>query len=318
MIAPYILFAIGLILIIKGGDYFVDAAVWIAKVTGLPEVLIGATIVSLGTTLPEASVSVLSAIQNQSTMAIGNAIGSTICNTGLILGIYNLIKPSKIESKIFNIKGLLMLAYIGIFWFISRNKYITQTASLILLSMLALYIVFNLIVAGRSKSDKSTAASRLVVTPKEFPVQIGKFILGIILIVFGANLLVKHGVTLATMWGIPAAVISLTLIALGTSLPELVTSITALIKGHSGISIGNILGANILNITMVIGASAQFGTLEITKQTFYFDIPATIIINSLLVIPSIFTKRISRFQALMLLAAYFIYIMLLFYINHPA
>lgn len=115
MLLTYFLFGIGLIFIIKGGDHFVDEATWVARVTGLPEVLIGATIVSLGTTFPETSVSVISSMQNRPTVAIGNAIGSIICNIGLVLAMYNVIKPSRIDSRIFKLKGMMMIGYIVFF-----------------------------------------------------------------------------------------------------------------------------------------------------------------------------------------------------------
>lgn len=301
----------GLIFIIKGGDYFVDAATWTARVTGIPEFIIGATIVSLATTLPEATVSILSAIQNQPSMAVGNAIGSTICNTGLILGIYNIVKPSNVNSRVFVSKGILLIISLLTFWYLSKSFIINFQASIILLGLLCIYFIFSLVIAGYKKKKNRSVKSKTV-SKKEWLPNIAKFIFGAILILLGADLLVKHGVSIAQMWGIPSAVISLTLIALGTSLPELVTSITALIKGHAGLSIGNILGANILNITMVIGLSSQFMPLHISEQMYFIDIPVSILLNLFLVIPSIFSKRISRGQSILLLLIYFSYITMLF------
>lgn len=312
MFATYFFFVAGLILIIKGGDYFVDSATWIARVTQLPEVIIGATIVSLATTFPETMVSTLSVIQGQPSMAIGNAIGSTICNTGLVLGLYNLIKPSKVESSFFSFKGLLMIFYLLFFWILSKNRVIGLSSSIILLLLLFVYILFNICIVRYKKQDKKKLKVREIPDYKESVKQVIQFIFGIVLILFGADLLITHGVTLAKAWGVPEAIISLTLISLGTSLPELVTAITALFKGHSGLSIGNIIGANILNICMVIGVSSQFGTLEITDQTYYFDTPVSIIINLFLILPTIFTKKIGRLQSVILLVGYFTYILILF------
>ncbi|MGE5632716.1 MAG: calcium/sodium antiporter [Caulobacteraceae bacterium] len=313
MLISYLLFAVGLILIIIGGDYFVDSATWIARVTKLPEVLIGATIVSLATTFPETMVSVISAINNQSAMSVGNAVGSTICNTGLILGLYNLVRPSKISSRIFNFKGLLLILYILIFWYLAGISVIGTWASYMLLFMLVLYVFCDLMIVGYRRSQTNANHMEILTEPSECIRQAVKFIMGISMIIYGSHLLVTHGVTLAKLWGVPASVIALTLIALGTSLPEFVTAVASLVKGHAELSIGNILGANILNITMVMGLSARFRPLKITGQMFYFDIPTSIVINSVLILPSIITKKITRFQSLLLLVIYAVYVAILFH-----
>jgi cation:H+ antiporter len=311
-----LLFILGLILIIKGGDYFVDSAAWIAKVTHIPEVIIGATIVSLATTFPEAMVSVFSSLNKQPDMAVGNAIGSIICNTGLILGIYNLIKPTKINTKVYTFKSLLLITYLLVFWYMSINRIISGFEASILLLLLFTYIVFNVAVVSYKKSIARNTIVYEKHTAREYTFQISRFIIGILLIVIGARLLVSQGTLMAKSWGVSEALISLTLIALGTSLPELATAISALLKGHTGLSIGNILGANILNITMVIGLSAQISPLALNKQAFYFDIPSAIIITALLVIPSILFKKISRLHAVLLLSGYAAYLFILFYINN--
>ncbi|OGO79231.1 MAG: hypothetical protein A2Y23_01230, partial [Clostridiales bacterium GWB2_37_7] len=293
MIITYLLFILGLFLIIKGGDYFVDSASWIAKVTRVPEVIIGATIVSLATTFPETMVSVFSAASYQSDIAVGNALGSIICNTGLILGIYNLIKPTKTASKIYTFKGILLMSYILAFWFMSRDRIINAFEGYLLLLFLLTFIIFNIALIGYKKSQSRKSAHHEKHSTKEWSIQILKFLFGILLITIGARLLVSQGTSLAKVWGVSEALISLTLIALGTSLPELVTAITALRKGHAEISIGNILGANILNITMVLGLSTQVNPLTISKQALYFDIPAAIIITSSLIFPSLIAKKIS-------------------------
>lgn len=317
MLLPYLLFIAGLLLIIKGGDIFVDSSTWIAKATRLPEVLIGATIVSLATTFPETMVSVISATGNQPAMAIGNAIGSTICNTGLILGLYSIIKPSKVGTKIFLIKGTMLVMYIGAFWLLASVGVVGRRTSLLLLFMLAIFIAANFAIAGYKKSQNRHQGLTSV-SSKDWLPQIAKFVIGITLIIVGSNLLVTHGVTIASLWGVPEAVISLTLIALGTSLPELVTAVTSLLKGHAALSIGNIIGANILNISMVIGISALFRPLQISRQNLYLDIPTSLLINLCLVLPTIFFKKITRLQGLVMLSLYGLYIMLVFYINISA
>lgn len=313
MFIAYLLFVLGFIFIIKGGDYFVDEATWIARLTGLPEVFIGTTIVSLGTTSPETTVSIISSLQNHPTIAVGNAIGSIICNTGLILGLYNIVKPSKIDSRIFKYKGILMLGYILFFWWSARKGFVGTYQAAGLMILLIVYIIFNITIVQYKKSRKSSKKSNRKYTPKEYVQHFLQFIFGLVLIIIGANLLVTYGVKIAHSWGVPEAIISLSIIALGTSLPELVTAISALIKGHAEISIGNIIGANILNICLVIGASASVRSLIVESRAILFDIPVAVALGALLVIPSLFSKRISRVQGIVLLGGYITYIVFLFF-----
>ncbi|WHH57045.1 calcium/sodium antiporter [Petroclostridium sp. X23] len=318
---PYILFAIGLIFIVKGGDWFIESASWIAKITGIPEVLIGATIVSLGTTLPELMVSSTSAIQGHGEMAIGNAIGSTICNIGLILGLSNLISPSRISSRTYNIKAVLMVLYCIIFLIISLDGKISGIDSSILLTCLLFYIilnyleVYNLDTLLSKKSHRRTNKSNIVsITVKELSINMLQFFLGSGLVFFGAQLVVKYGVIIAALLKVPDMFISLTAIALGTSLPELVTSVTALIKGHRNLSVGNIIGANILNISMVLGVSSLFTPIDIPIQTLRLDIPFSLLLMLTLVIPSILTWKIKRLHASILLIQYIAYLSILTYL----
>ncbi len=314
MILTYLLFIVGLVCIIKGGDYFVDSATWIARRTGLSEVLIGATIVSLATTSPEATVSIISSVQGHSSIALGNAIGSIICNTGLILGLYNIIKPSRIQSHLFKTKGLMMLGYIGILWWLASNGTIGRMDSIILLVLLVIYIIYNISAVRSTRNKPNSEDPPHPISKKEVWVNGAKFVFGIGLILIGSKLLVDHGIMIAQWWGVPEAVISLTMIALGTSLPELITCMSALAKGYVGLSIGNILGANILNVAMVIGLSAGVHPLEISQQAIYLHIPVALGITSLLVIPTLLFKKISRIQAILLLGVYLIYIGALFFI----
>src|SRR5690554_1988288 len=185
MLIPYILFFIGFILLIKGGDLFVDAATWFAKVTGLPEVIIGATIVSLATTLPETMFSALSALHNETAMSMGNAVGSIICNTGFVLGICNIIKPSKVNSRIFYVKGIMLLLYIVILWVLASNGVIGHLSSLALFSMLAIYLLFNVEIVRYkiTKFQKNKKRKReFSLSFKEVLFQVFQFFFGSLLI----------------------------------------------------------------------------------------------------------------------------------------
>lgn len=324
-----LLFLVGLVVIIKGGDLFVDAAVWFATITGIPTIIIGATIVSLATTLPELFVSVLASSTGSPDMAIGNAVGSTICNIGLILSTSILFAPSVINKKLFSQKGSLMIGSTIILLIFSIDLTITKVEGLVLFAILGLFIWLNLrqfkgsnILVDNKNSGKK--ADSKVVT-----INIAKFVLGTIFIIIGAQLLVDNGKAIAEYYNVPEKIISLTLIALGTSLPELTTSITAIVKGHEGISVGNIIGANILNNTMILGTASVVteGGLMITKgdislfgrffenvpQTLYVDLPVSLSLMLVLIISGIYNKKLKRTTGTILLLIYIAYLIFLGY-----
>ncbi len=332
----FVLFIVGFILIVKGGDWFVDSSVRIAEETGIPKILIGATIVSLATTLPELLVSVVASLRGAPDMAIGNAIGSTICNIGLILGITALFLPGKIEGA-FKSKGILMILSTTVLIFFARDRIITKFEGIFLLALLVYYIYLNL-----KEVKECTRSKKSCVTNYEEALDIVdegidenngmikiilQFIGGAAGIVIGARLLVDNGIIIAEMINVPEQVISLTIIALGTSLPELVTAITAIRKKCYSISVGNIIGANILNITMILGFSsiiAKQGLIISTRdidlfgkvfenvvQTLYIDIPISLILMFMVVIPVIVSKQLKRYNGIMMLLTYFVYIVFL-------
>ncbi len=313
-ILPILLFIIGLLCIIKGGDWFIDSASWIARVTGMPEVLIGATIVSLGTTLPELMVSVTSTMDGYTEMAVGNAIGSIICNTGLILGICNLLSPSRINTRIYNLKAIIMIFYTTILFIMAQDGIIGRIDSSLLIIFLLIYILINYLEVTMKKVPKIKRNHFIIVNKKEVLENIIKFAGGSIFIYFGASFLVDNGIIIASMLKIPQMIISLTAIALGTSLPELVTSVSALFKGHRNLSLGNILGANILNISMVLGISSVVTPLKINAMTLHLHIPFALLMMLTLIIPTIFSWRIRRGHAFVLLALYCFYIGMLGFI----
>lgn len=311
MVAVLALFILGMILVIKGGDWFVDASVSIARISGLPEIFIGATIVSIATTLPEVIVSSTAAIDGHTTMSIGNAVGSMICNIGLILGITTIISPSKTSEKTFKIKSLLLVLYTIILMTIAYNGIISRFEAIFLLGLLVVYMVINSVILKKKKI--SAQGNEQINIDKREKFKIGLyFVLGIAAILIGSNLLIDNGVILAEYFGVPEAIIALSLIALGTSLPELVTAITALRKGNTGISIGNILGANILNITTVLGISGTIAPLTVLNQNIILDIPVAILLTSVLIVPTLILKKVTRLQGIFFLCIYAGYLTILF------
>lgn len=312
-IIPYIMFLLGLVMLFKGGDWFVDASIWTARITGLPEVIIGATIVSVATTLPELFVSSIASLESHPDIAMGNAVGSVIFNTGFILGLTTLLSPSKIiNPRIFSLNGLLLAAYSLIFCYLAVDGMIDKKDSIFLLFLFACYIFINITVIRYKKvGNRPRYGTGARPCLRETVTSLIKFSLGIILIILGADILVEYGSTIALHAGVPERVVSLTLIALGTSLPELVTSLSSLIKGHKFISIGNIVGANILNFSMVMGVSSYLSDIPVKPHTLYLDLPVTLLVTLLLLVPCLIKSKTSRPQSAFLVSIYAAYILLL-------
>ncbi|MGL5756129.1 MAG: calcium/sodium antiporter [Paraclostridium sp.] len=314
MIFTIILFLIGFILITKGADIFIESTITVAKKTNIPEMILGATIVSLATTFPELTVSTMASIQGHATMSLGNAVGSIICNTGLVLGIVATIRPFKINSKDFNSKALLLIISIIVLIILGLDRSINRTDALALIGLMCIYMIQNYksipkndsrrgYISRNDKINKSNDIIKVVVI----------FIIGISMMIIGSRLLVNNGIIIAEFVGVPQAVISLTVIALGTSLPELVSCLTAIRKKHNAISVGNILGANILNIVSVIGLSAFINDIPILKQTSTIDFPFMIVLTLILIIPAFIKQRIYRKQGLLMLLTYIMYLITLYF-----
>lgn len=311
MIIPILLFLIGLILIVKGGDLFIDSSINIARAYHLPEIFIGATIVSIATTAPEVIVSVTAAANGHTTMSIGNAIGSTICNTGLILGITNIIMPSTIKGKFFKIKSIVLLLFFIVISFFAYDGLITKDDSLMLIMLLLGYMMLDTFILKYKRKQTSQHNREIFGFSRKIKILLF-FVIGIFSIIGGSNLLINNGVRIAEFIGVPESVISLSLIAFGTSLPELTTALTAMKKGHTSLSAGNIIGANILNITFVIGSSGLVSPLTIEKQNILLDFPVSFLLILVLTLPCLFKNKISRIQAIILLIIYVTYITILY------
>jgi len=307
MLTVTIFFIFGLLFLIKGGDWFVDAAVEIAKISGISQVLIGATIVSVATTLPELIVSSTAAFHGETTMSVGNAVGSMICNIGFVLALSSIFGNIVIKDKHFKMKSITLVLYTFVLIAVSLDRKIVRMESVLLILLLLTYIYTN--VKNLNNKNHVNALNKSEVKLKKVIIN---FILGLCLIIIGSHLIVENGIILAKFMKVPTAVIGLTLIALGTSLPELVVGITAVLKGNEEISVGNIIGANIFNITLVTGASGLISELKIIPQNLMLDMPIALLISLVLIIPSLITKRILKIQGLFMLSIYFSYIIYIF------
>ncbi len=319
-----LLFIVGLVLLIKGGDWFVDGATGIAKKFHLPELLIGATIVSIGTTLPEVMVSATSAFTGHGEMAYGNAIGSIICNTSLIAALTIAIRPSKVDRKALIIPVIFFTIALVFYTTIAYTTgYFYRIVGIILLLIFVTYITIQVITALKhQKEEAKKEVEEEPMTKKQLIKNIILLIVGAALIAIGADLLVDNGCLIAEELGVPESVIALTFVALGTSLPELVTAITSLVKGHSALSLGNIIGANLFNLILVSGVATTLSPFEVPASKFInginasliLDIPVVFLVMGLLLIPTFFTKKVSRIQGIILLLIYATFTILQFVI----
>jgi len=311
------LLILGIILIVKGGDIFVDAATWMAEVSGIPKFIIGATVVSVATTLPELFVSVIAASQGKVDMSIGNAVGSVTANIGLIMALALIFLPMGIKRKDYAIKVSLMMGAALLLVVFGSGGSFGIFPSVLFLCIFAVNVAENIISAKRAMGepdpkDTSELDDSLNTTRKTIAVNVAKFIIGAAAIVWGADLLVDNGSELAAIMGVPERVISVTIIAIGTSLPELVTTVTAIIKKQGTLSVGNIIGANIIDLTLImpICAIVSGGALPVTAQVGSVDLPACLIVGAIAVIPTMITKKFSRWQGFVLLAVYIAYVII--------
>lgn len=310
MLTPVLLFCVGLVLLIEGGDWFVDGATGIARRFHLPELLIGATVVSIGTTLPEVMVSVQSAIGGHGEIAYGNAIGSIICNTSLIAAITLAVRPGKVDPKTLRVPVAFFFGtavfYAGAAY---TAGYFSRWIGFSLLGVFAVYIIANVM---QMKNSPSEAGQEKGTGGSSFGKDILLLVVGAVLIAIGADLLVENGTLIAAALGVPESVIALTFVALGTSLPELVTAITSLAKGHGSLSLGNVIGANVFNLVLVSGASVALApfavpasaTIAGMNASLVLEIPVMFAVMLLLTIPPLRTGKLSRWQGITLLCVY--------------
>lgn len=324
----YLLFAVGVVLIVKGGDWFVDGAVWVAEITKIPKFIIGATIISVATTLPEIIVSTIAAIdghkiltsqvansiaasQEKVGMAIGNGIGSVICNTAMILAISMIFMPIAIKRKDFAPKSILLIVAVATLFLFSLGGSLSIVGALVLLLIFALYIAENIRSAKSNEAGKDEGEC-VAKDKKSVAINILKVVGGTAGIVIGSQLLVNNGSKIALSWGVSEAIIGVTIVAVGTSLPELVTAITAVIKKQASVSVGNVIGANIIDTTLILAVCSFIygGKLPVSAQNIYLDFPVAIIVSLIAAVPTIIQKKFSRWQGILLFAVYIEYLII--------
>jgi cation:H+ antiporter len=315
MLVPVLLFLLGFIFLIKGGDWFVDGAVGIAHRFNLPELLIGATVVSIGTTLPEVMVSSQAAMQGNAGISYGNAIGSIICNTSLIAAITIAVKPGKANRKSlilpFSFFAAAAIIYAIIAW--TQGKF-DRWLGIGYLITFVIYMVVSVLHMKKHPEETAEAEAEDEEAPKQRALwlEIGLLVVGAAVIAIGANLLVNNGTIIAQALGVPDSVIGLTMVALGTSLPELVTAITSLAKGHGALSLGNVIGANLFNIILVSGMAITISPFTIPAEktiagmnsSLVIDIPIMLGVMAIMCLPALIKEKLYRWQGILLLCIY--------------
>lgn len=308
MITVVLLFVLGLVLICLGGDRLVDAAVAIARKIGIPQIVVGATIVSIGTTLPEVLVSTTAAFDGSVAITAGNAFGSIICNTALIAGVAQTIRPSrKVETKALVWRACFFFAVIlsmtAIGWMTGEFGRLTGLALIVLFAVYAVLNIKRAKVEGGEEEDTDEEELKNISVVKNLLVLAACAVM----LFIGARLLVNNGIIIAEFLGVPERVIAVTFIALGTSLPELVTSIMSLVKGYENVGLGNIIGANILNLLLVIGIPGAIAGIPLEAGTYQIDMPLGILLMAILLVPIMIRKKGSRVQGIALLGIYAVY-----------
>ena len=364
MLVSVLLFAVGLVLLIKGGDWFVDGATGIAKRFNLPDIVVGATVVSIGTTLPEVMVSTTGALQGSGAMAYGNAIGSIICNTALIAAISITCNPGPVNVK--SMKTPVIFFFCSAALYCLASYVLGEFPRWMGFVMLAIFVVYTILTvrnglknpdsAAEEEAEEDSASSGLgkeiallavcavviaifssMVTgllmlvafaayiflkqraakatgEKQLWEELLLLVVGAAVIAVGADFLVEHGQVIALGLGVPETVVALLFVALGTSLPELVTTITSLKKGRASLGVGNVIGANVFNLVLVSGVAVSLAPFEVPCENFLldtglnmslvFEIPVMLGVMCLMTIPALATKKLGRWQGIALLAIY--------------
>lgn len=309
MIALYILLlVVGMALLIKGADFFVDGASNIAKVLKIPPLIIGLTLVSIGTSLPEASVSITSALEGLNDMSVGNVVGSNIFNTFLILGLSAIFIPLIIDKNMKRFDIPIMVCIYGIlilFSFVITPFAISRIEGIILLVLFVSYLIF--LVLRTKKQNKVELPQETEEKKKPIWLSLIFVVVGVAGIIFGGNLVVNNASKIALVLGMSETLVGLTIVSIGTSLPELVTSIVAAVKKENDIAIGNVVGSNIFNIVFILGSAAVISPLAINPVSI-FDMAVMAGTGIITLLIALFSKKIYKWQGICMTLLYVAYV----------
>jgi len=307
------LFIVGLILITKGADWFTESAVSISQKSGIPKMIIGATIVSFATTAPEFAVSAYAAYLGHTGLTVGNAVGSAICNAGLILGGVIILRSIPVEDSSFLKRGAFMIVSALLLIVLSIDGMLTPVDGILLLVVFVAFLYYNYRLQSMLFGTNEEVNEELGEVSDSISKDVAFFVLGAALVVGGSRILIDSGTDIAMWLGVPEMIIGLTLVAFGTSLPELITAISATRKGHHDLTVGNILGANTMDIALILGASTLISELPIQDQSLYYDFPAMLLIMGMIVFFGLTGRKLARWEGAIILATYIAYLGGLFF-----
>lgn len=301
------LFLAGTAIVVKGADVFVDAAGWVSDATGISKVVIGATLVSFATTSPEFFVSLIAILKGANDLSVGNAVGSLICNIGVAFALVAIFGAGKVGDRLFGLKGAVMLISAAALWLFCLNGNVSAIEGVVLVLIFACFTFINI----RFSKDGEEKKERPKPHGREIAINAAKFLFGAAAVVLGSNLIVDNAQKIALRLGISEAVIGLTVVAIGTSLPEIVTSITAVVKKQNAISLGNVIGANILDATLILatGSFVSKGGLAVSSQTIWTDLPAALLVMLIAVVPAAVAKKTFKWQGILLIGVYAVYLL---------
>lgn len=309
MLIESLLFCLGLLLLIKGGDLFVTASLQLAKRLNLPPIIIGGTLVSIATTMPELVVTISSSLKGSPELAVGNAVGSVIANTGLVVGIVAIICPVVIKDKEFKLPSRLMLLLAVLLFLLLLNKNFSQGKGLLLIGLGLLYLGHDFVKSFSAKNNTFSAGEQSTVKGINSLVKETLFfIIGAALIFGGSQLLITASLAIADYLDLPPLFVGLTIVALGTSLPELITALSCLKKGVTDLSLGNVIGANILGITIITGSAASIKPFSLQGSGELYSLGAMLIFLIMLIIMAKSEQKICRKEGAILILFYFAYI----------
>ncbi len=294
----------------KAADLLVDGAIGIANLLRVPKMVIGIVLVSVMTTMPEFAVSMISAVTGRPTIAFGNAIGAVIANA-LALGLGIVVAPFaiRIDSRILRNSGLFLVGVDILIFVLSVNGTVSRGDGIVLLAVLVVYLSFVFLTERSHRGGSHPVAVFAGEQPREsVTALIARFLLGVMGVLVASDFLVGCAERIAIFCGVPVVVVGLTLVALGTSIPEIATCISAARKGHGDLAFGDIIGADVLNVLWIVGASASVNPLAVGKEVTWFSLPSMIVIVSVMLLLSRWRFRLEKWKGVVLIAMYGAYI----------
>ena len=299
----------GLLLLFLGGEWLVKGAARLAKSLGISPLIVGLTVVSIGTSAPELLISLNAALSGSPDLVIGNVVGSNIANVGLILGVSGLIYPIRVRVELLRRQIPIMIGVMLLAVLLFRDGLVGRDDGVIFIIGLVIFSVF-MIISARAEQQKTYDIPEEKVKPDIETIQRGReaarLVIGIILLIIGAQFTISNATELARALGISELVIGITLVAVGTSLPELVTSITAALRQQSDITIGNVVGSNIFNVLAVLGITSLVKPINVPQQVIQVD-SWVMLAFSLGVLPFVLDRKFSRREGVIFLSAYLIF-----------